>query len=113
MVFRELHQQAGNAAHRRGAAVDGRRLGQEGAQVGVRVRGLDVGDSVESGIVKRQVLGVADRYGSLEKGKVANVVVWSKDPLELDAAPEHVFIRGREVERTSRQTALFERYRKR
>ncbi len=60
-----------------------------------------------------EVLGVADRYGSLEKGKVANVVVWSKDPLELDSTPEHVFIRGREVEKTSRQSALYERYRKR
>ena len=37
---------------------------------------------------------VADRYGSLEAGKVANVVVWSGDPLELSSRAEHLFIRG-------------------
>src|SRR5207249_1506245 len=30
-----------------------------------------------------EVFGVADRYGSLEPGKVANVVVWSGDPFEF------------------------------
>jgi imidazolonepropionase-like amidohydrolase len=58
-----------------------------------------------------EVYGVADRYGSLEVGKVANVVVWSGDPFEFSTAVEHVFIRGREVPLTSRQTELLERYR--
>jgi imidazolonepropionase-like amidohydrolase len=56
--------------------------------------------------------GVGNRYGSLQPGKVANVVVWSSDPLELSSQAEHVFIVGREVPRTSRQTELLERYRK-
>jgi imidazolonepropionase-like amidohydrolase len=30
-----------------------------------------------------QIYGLADRYGTLEVGKVANVVVWDGDPLEL------------------------------
>ena len=38
--------------------------------------------------------GMADRYGSLEAGKVANVVVWSGDPLEFSSRADHVFIRG-------------------
>ncbi len=50
-------------------------------------------------------------YGSLEKGKVANLVVWSGDPFEFDTAPEHVLIRGREIPLVSRQTELRERYR--
>jgi imidazolonepropionase-like amidohydrolase len=54
---------------------------------------------------------VADRYGSLEAGKVANVVVWSGDPFEFSSRAEHVFIRGREVPLTNRQTELLERYR--
>jgi imidazolonepropionase-like amidohydrolase len=33
---------------------------------------------------------VADRYGSLDAGKVANVVVWSGDPLELASRVEHL-----------------------
>jgi imidazolonepropionase-like amidohydrolase len=55
---------------------------------------------------------VADRYGSLEPGKVGNVVVWSGDPLELSSRVEHLFIRGRPVPLRSRQTELLERYRK-
>jgi len=55
---------------------------------------------------------VADRYGSLEPGKVANVVVWSGDPFEFTTGVEHVFISGKEVPLTSRQTELFERYKK-
>src|SRR6267154_5967260 len=59
-----------------------------------------------------EIFGVADRYGSLEPGKVANVVVWSGDPFEFTTGVEHVFIRGKEVPITSRQTELFERYKK-
>jgi imidazolonepropionase-like amidohydrolase len=57
-----------------------------------------------------EVFGVVDRYGSLQAGKVANVVVWSGDPFEFTTAVEHVFIRGREIPLRSRQTELFERY---
>jgi imidazolonepropionase-like amidohydrolase len=59
-----------------------------------------------------EVFGVADRYGSLEVGKVANVVVWSGDPFEFSTGVEHVYIRGREIPLTSRQRELFERYKK-
>jgi imidazolonepropionase-like amidohydrolase len=58
-----------------------------------------------------EVFGVADRYGSLEPGKVANVVVWTGDPFEFSTGVEHVFIRGREIALRSRQTELMERYR--
>jgi imidazolonepropionase-like amidohydrolase len=58
-----------------------------------------------------EVFGVADRYGSLEAGKVANVVVWSGDPFESATAVEHVFIRGREIPLQSRQRELLQRYR--
>jgi imidazolonepropionase-like amidohydrolase len=58
-----------------------------------------------------EILGVADRYGSLQPGRVANVVVWTGDPFEFSTAPRHVFIRGREVPPTSRQRELLERYR--
>jgi imidazolonepropionase-like amidohydrolase len=58
-----------------------------------------------------EVFGVADRYGSLEPGKVANVVVWTGDPFEFSTGVEHVFIRGKEMPLRSRQTDLMERYR--
>src|SRR2546426_10289716 len=59
-----------------------------------------------------EVFGVGDRYGSLEAGKVANVVVWTGDPFEFTTGVEHAFIRGRESPLKSRQTELLERYRK-
>ncbi len=57
-----------------------------------------------------QIFGVADRYGTLEPGKVGNVVVWDGDPLELLTAVEHVIIRGQEVPLVSRETLLRDRY---
>jgi imidazolonepropionase-like amidohydrolase len=43
--------------------------------------------------------GVADRVGSLEVGKDADLVIWSGDPFELTAGAERVFIKGVEVSR--------------
>lgn len=57
-----------------------------------------------------EILGVSDRYGSLEVGKVANVVVWTGDPFEFSTGVEHVFIRGKDIPLRSRQTELLERY---
>ncbi|HSE68704.1 MAG TPA: amidohydrolase family protein [Gemmatimonadales bacterium] len=57
-----------------------------------------------------RAMGVDSRYGSLETGKVANVVVWSGDPLDFASAPEHTFIRGVEISKETRQTELLERY---
>jgi imidazolonepropionase-like amidohydrolase len=41
-----------------------------------------------------EALGVADRLGSLDPGKLANVVVWSAEPLSKDARPRYVFVDG-------------------
>jgi|SRR5881394_747959 len=58
-----------------------------------------------------EAFGVGSQYGSLEAGKVANVVVWTGDPFEFSTGVEHVFIRGKEISLRSRQTELLERYR--
>ena len=58
-----------------------------------------------------ETFGVAGQYGSLDAGKVANVVVWTGDPFELSTGVEHVLIRGKEIPLRSRQTELLERYR--
>ena len=57
-----------------------------------------------------RVLGISDRYGSLEAGKVANIVVWSGDPFEFSTRVEHVFVRGAEITTPSRQDQLEQRY---
>lgn len=54
--------------------------------------------------------GVADRVGSIETGKEADLVIWPGDPLELTNFPEQVFIRGVAVPMESRQTLLRDRY---
>lgn len=58
-----------------------------------------------------EIYGIADGYGSIEPGKVANLVVWNGDPLELSTWPDAVVIRGRVQPENSRQKALLERYR--
>ena len=58
-----------------------------------------------------RVWGVADRLGSLEVGKDADLVVWSADPFELTTNVERVFIKGVEMSKDTRQKQLLERYR--
>jgi imidazolonepropionase-like amidohydrolase len=42
-----------------------------------------------------ETLGIADRTGSLEVGKMANVVAWSGEPLTKEAKAKWVFVDGR------------------
>ncbi|HUF02845.1 MAG TPA: amidohydrolase family protein [Aridibacter sp.] len=55
-----------------------------------------------------QILGISDRYGSLEEGKVANVVVTDGDILDPRTNVKYVFIKGRLLPLTSRHTEFFE-----
>ncbi len=59
-----------------------------------------------------EALGLGARYGTLAPGKVANLVVWSGDPLEIATRPLAVVIRGKKVDLANRQAALLARYRK-
>ena len=58
-----------------------------------------------------EIFGVEDRYGALEPGRVADVVVWSGDPFELSSRAEVVIVRGEVMPTWSRPRELFERYR--
>jgi imidazolonepropionase-like amidohydrolase len=57
-----------------------------------------------------EILGVADRLGSLEVGKIANVVVWDGDPLEIRSNVRHLFINGKQVPLTTKHTELYQKY---
>ena len=57
-----------------------------------------------------EILGVADRVGSLERGKAANLLIAKGDPLEIRTEITHVFINGRSVDLDTRQVELFRKY---
>lgn len=57
-----------------------------------------------------QILGVADRVGSIEKGKDATLIVTDGDPLEIMTNVEWEFIQGRKIDLSSRHTQLYEKY---
>jgi imidazolonepropionase-like amidohydrolase len=59
-----------------------------------------------------EVWGVADQLGSLDVGKAANVVVANGDPLDVKTDVKQVFIRGRAIPMTDRQTQLRDEYSK-
>ena len=56
------------------------------------------------------IFGVAGERGRIEKGKAADLVLWSGDPLEVTSVAEQVWIAGRAVDLRSRQTELRDRY---
>jgi len=60
-----------------------------------------------------EILGVADRLGSIEPGKVANLLVAKGDPLEMRTEVTHVFINGQAISLDNKHLALYERYMKR
>lgn len=60
-----------------------------------------------------QILGVADRVGSLEVGKEATLFVADGDPLEIPTQIELAYVAGKPVDLTDRQTRLYDRFRQR
>ncbi|MFO6446590.1 amidohydrolase [Erythrobacter sp. NE805] len=78
---------------------DIQRLNQEARKAqkaGLRV-GIDIPDAT---VIKwitynaAKAMGIADQTGSLEKGKMADVVLWNGDPLSVYSRPEKVWIDG-------------------
>jgi len=59
-----------------------------------------------------EIWGVADKLGSLDVGKTANVVVANGDPLDVKTDVKQVYIEGRPVPMTSRQVWLRDQYSK-
>jgi len=57
-----------------------------------------------------RVLGVDSQIGSIDAGKVANLVVLTGDPLEIRSQIRHVIIAGRDVPLDNSQVELFKKY---
>ena len=60
-----------------------------------------------------QILNVADRLGSIEVGKMANLVVTDGDLLEIRTRIRYLLIDGRPVVLTSRHTELNDAFKNR
>jgi imidazolonepropionase-like amidohydrolase len=57
-----------------------------------------------------EIFGVSDKIGSIEVGKLANIVVADGDILETMTKIEHVFIKGFKIPMSSRQTLLHDEF---
>jgi len=60
--------------------------------------------------VPAQLFDVGKEFGSIETGRVANLVVWSGDPFEVSTLPERMWLNGVPQSLRSRQTELRDRY---
>jgi imidazolonepropionase-like amidohydrolase len=63
--------------------------------------------------VPAEILGIDDRLGTLEDGKEATFIVTNGDPLDTFTETKMAFVRGREIDLSSRHTMLYEKYRER
>ncbi|CUU06236.1 Imidazolonepropionase [Candidatus Kryptobacter tengchongensis] len=61
-------------------------------------------------IYPAEILGVADKVGSIEPGKDATLIVTTGDPLEIPTQVIYEFIQGRKVDLSNRQVKLYEKY---
>jgi imidazolonepropionase-like amidohydrolase len=57
-----------------------------------------------------EILGVANRVGSLEKGKDATLLITDGDPLETATQVEAAFVQGRPVDLNDRHKRLWKKY---
>lgn len=76
--------------------------------------GLDRDEALKSvTLYPAEILGIADRVGSLEAGKDADLIVTTGDPLEVVTDIVYGFIAGRAVSLESKHTRLYEKFRQR
>ena len=60
--------------------------------------------------VPAQAFGVGERLGTIAPGQVADLVLWSGDPLDVAHTARQTWLGGRAIEMRSRQTELRDRY---
>jgi len=64
-------------------------------------------------IAPAQIFGLADKIGSLETGKLANIIMTDGDPLEIVTHVRRLFIGGEEITLDTNQTLLWEKFKAR
>lgn len=60
-----------------------------------------------------QIFGVGKRYGSIEEGKVADLIVTTGDPLDARTLVKQVYINGKAQDLDTRQQQLYQKYKAR
>jgi imidazolonepropionase-like amidohydrolase len=89
-----------------------RRLGQNAANA--VAHGLSYDEALKAiTIYPAQIFGLSDQLGTLENGKVANLIVTNGDPLELTTDVRYLFIRGQLTSMDNKQLRLYEKYKNR
>lgn len=84
----------------------------------------EIGNAVSYGLPKEealkaitlypaQILGLSDRVGTLEPGKVANLIVTNGDPLEFRTEVKHLFINGQPTSTENKHRSMYEKWRSR
>ena len=119
--FDSLGASMDNAARLRAAGVDvGFSQRGDASHNARKVRQL-AGNAVAAGLpwadglagltrVPAEAFGVAGTLGPIAPGKRADLVLWSGDPLEVNAVALQVWMDGRAIPMRSRQTELRDRY---
>lgn len=73
--------------------------------------GLPLDDALKSvTLYAAQILGIADRVGSLEVGKDATIIVTTGDPLQPPTITEQMFIQGKKIDLRDKHKQLYEKY---
>jgi imidazolonepropionase-like amidohydrolase len=89
-----------------------RRLGQNAANA--VAYGLPYEEALKAvTLYPAQILGLDSKLGTLETGKIANVIVTNGDPLELTTDVRYLFIRGQLTSTDNKHKALYDKYRNR
>jgi imidazolonepropionase-like amidohydrolase len=86
-----------------------RRLGQQAANA--VAYGLPYDEALKAvTIYPAEIFGVADQVGTLETGKLANIIVTNGDPLEITTDVKFLFIKGQQTSMDNRNQRLYEKY---
>ena len=76
--------------------------------------GLDINEALKAvTLYPAQILGVADRVGSLEIGKDATLVITNGNILEIATQVEQAYVQGRRVDMSDRHKRLWNKYQQR
>jgi imidazolonepropionase-like amidohydrolase len=89
-----------------------RRLGQQAANAVAHGLPYDEGLKAVT-LYPAQMFGLDAQLGTVETGKIANLIVTNGDPLEVSTEVRYLFIKGKLTSTDNKQKELYEKYRNR